>query len=96
MGSVTCLVDQRLDFRQYARNNSFGPRRIWPEVADLLKRRIVYKRVIKFRVEQHIVLAGKTKSITGIHRIGLLNLPDLADATLVWPRRCCRTLKRRD
>jgi hypothetical protein len=51
MDSVTCLVDQRLDLRQYAGNNSFGPRRIWLEVADLLKRRIAYKRIIKYRVE---------------------------------------------
>ena len=60
---VTCLVDQRLNFWQYARNNSFGPRRIWLEIAYLLKLRIVYKGVVKCRVEQHIVPAGKTENI---------------------------------
>lgn len=51
MDSVTCLIDQRLDLRHYARNNSFDPCRVWLEVADLLQRRFAYKRVIKCRVE---------------------------------------------
>jgi hypothetical protein len=63
--SATCSADQGLDGWQHARDDCFVSSRVGVQTVQRLELSIVNKRIIKSRVKQHIVLAGKTREHSG-------------------------------
>src|SRR5882757_173143 len=63
--STTGAIDQGLDFWQYARDDRFDSGRGWVQAVRQLELGIVHKRIVESRIEQHIVLARKTREHRG-------------------------------